>query len=107
MGVTAAVAAVVGTGYSVYSGEKQKKQQKKSLAMQRDANMKAETAANQQADKADIAQNRANRKKANVGGILSAANQAGKSGAAGTMLTGSMGVDPGSLNLGSNTLLGG
>ena len=34
MGVTAAVAAVVGTGYSVYSGEKQKKQQKKSLAMQ-------------------------------------------------------------------------
>tara|TARA_R110000796_G_scaffold42482_8_gene105022 strand:+ start:2394 stop:2717 length:324 start_codon:yes stop_codon:yes gene_type:complete len=107
MGVTAAVAAVVGTGYSVYSGEKQKKQQKKALAMQSDANVKAESQAKAQADRADVSQNRANRKKANVSGIMSAANQAGKSGAAGTMLTGSMGVDPSSLNLGSNTLLGG
>ena len=76
--------------------------------MQKDANTEAKNQATKAADTADQNMNRANRKKANVGGIMSRANQAGKSGAAGTMLTGSSGVDTASLNLGSSsTLLGG
>ena len=73
MAVTTAIAAVASTGYSIYKGEQQKKQQKKQLALQSQANEDARK----------------------------------QGGAAGTMLTGNMGIDPNQLNLGKSTLLGG
>ena len=55
----------------------------------------------------DIEQNKANRQTANVGAIKSKEEQSALSGPAGTMLTGSGGVDNSQYNLGGNTLLGG
>ena len=107
MVVSAFVAvAAVGVGYSIYSGEQQRKQQQKSLNMQRDANEQAKADAKRAEDRADIEQNRANRKKADVAAVQSKEEQAALSGPAGTMLTGNQGVDPDDLKLGGNTLLG-
>lgn len=100
MGVTAAVAAVVGTGYAVYSGER-------AASAQADAARKAEQNAKVQTDQADQAMNRANGKKPDIGAMLAANQQAAKGGQSGTMLTGPAGIDPNVLNLGKNTLLGG
>ena len=95
MVVSAFVAvAAVGVGYSIYSGEQQRKQQQKSLNMQRDANEQAKADAKRAEDRADIEQNRANRKKADVAAVQSKEEQAALSGPAGTMLTGNQGVDP-------------
>lgn len=58
------------------------------------------------ADQADQDFNKANRKTPDTMGLLSANQQASRGGVSGTMLTGSGGVDPGSLLLGKNTLLG-
>ena len=102
-----ATAVVVGTGYSIYSGEKQKEQQKKQLKLQEQANADAKQTAKEQADRADIEMNRANRKKADVAAIQSKEDPSALSGPAGTMLTGVQGVDPDKLKLGGNTLLGG
>lgn len=55
---------------------------------------------------ADENMNRATQKRPNTAGILSEAQQSGRAGVSGTMLTGSQGVDPSTLNLGRNTLLG-
>lgn len=62
--------------------------------------------ANATAKAADEANNRANQKQPDTGAILSAAQQAGKAGGSGTMLTGPQGVDPSALTLGKSTLLG-
>lgn len=68
----------------------------------------AETKAqmDQQLKMADEAKNRANQKTPNTRQILSEAEQAGKAGVSGTMLTGPQGIDPSSLTLGRNSLLG-
>jgi hypothetical protein len=58
------------------------------------------------ASAADQNFNKANQKTANTSAILSAAQQSGKMGASGTMLTGPQGVDPNQLSLGKSTLLG-
>lgn len=100
MGVTAAVAAVVGTGYSVYSGERANNAQESAM---RKGEAKAKTAA----DLADQANNRANAKRPNLGAMMGANASAAKMGGSGTMLTGAQGIDPGALSLGKNTLLGG
>lgn len=55
---------------------------------------------------ADESMNRANQKRPNTSRIVDEASQAGRAGSSGTMLTGSQGVDPGSLQLGRSTLLG-
>jgi hypothetical protein len=55
---------------------------------------------------ADENMNRATQKRPNTAGILASAQQAGKAGASGTMLTGPQGVDPAALTLGRSTLLG-
>jgi uncharacterized protein (DUF2345 family) len=99
MGVTAAVAAVVGTAYTVYSGER-------AADAQSSAQNEARANAEKQATAADQAQNKANQKKPDTSAILSAAGQAGKAGESGTMLTGPAGVGASTLNLGKNTLLG-
>lgn len=94
-----AAAAVAGTAYSIYNGQQQ-------ASAQRSAQDLARKTAAAQEKAGDEATNRANQKSADTTGALSAAMQAGKSGASGTMLTGAQGIDPGALNLGKSTLLG-
>ena len=94
-----AAAAVAGTAYSVYSGEKASKAQK---SAQRDA----KAAALKTEKQADEAMNAANRKTPNTNAMLDRAAGYGKSGPAGTMLTGNQGVKKSELDLGKNTLLG-
>ena len=107
MVVTAAVIGAASVGYQIYSGEQQRRQQKKQLRLQEQANADARQRAKEAADRADVEMNRANRKRADVSAIQSKEEQAALTGPAGTMLTGVQGVDPDQLNLGGNTLLGG
>ena len=100
MGVTAAIAAVVGGGYSIYSGER-------AASAQKDAQAKATVAQAKNETAADQAMNKANPKKPDTAGVMSQLQQAAKGGASGTMLTGPQGVDPALLSLGKSTLLGG
>ncbi len=104
MAFTAAAAAVVGTGYTIYQGEKQNKMQERSLQMQSQANQRAVESATKQEKSAEENIRAANRKQADVSSILAAAQDAG--GGDRTLLTGPMGVDPNQLALGRNTLLG-
>lgn len=98
--ITAAVTAVVSTGYSIYAGERAKDQQKQ-------AQQEARVAAQKQATQADQAFNAANKKKPDVNAMLQNNQAAGDMGGGGaTMLTGPTGVDPAALTLGKNTLLG-
>lgn len=110
-GVTAttvlAAAAVAGTAYSIYAGERQADKQAEALNQQRQAQAEAKTAAEKQQSTAEQNVNRANAKQPDAGAILSAATQAAKGGPAGTMLTGPQGVNPNELALGKSTLLGG
>lgn len=96
--VGAAVAAV--GAYTAYENGKDQQKTAKRASEQATAN------ARNQAKAADQAANRANQNQANTGAALDSASQAGKSGASGTMLTGPQGVDPSTLSLGKNTLLG-
>jgi Flp pilus assembly protein TadB len=97
MGVTAAVAAVVGAGYAVHSGEQAKNRQEDQAAAQKRANAKAEK-------QADQAMNRANQRTPDASTLLAEAQNRGLN--SGTMLTGAQGIDPSALTLGKNTLLG-
>lgn len=98
MGVMAA-AAVAGTAASIYNGQQQKSAAK-------DASRQAQANAAAQEKKAEQDMNRANQKKPDSSALLGAAMESGKAGNAGTLLTGTQGVDPNALNLGKNTLLG-
>lgn len=97
--IIGAIAAVAGSAYSIYSGEKASSAQKK-------ANAQAQTNAKKQAQQAEQDTNRANQKAPDIGALLSANQQQSLSGQSGTMLTGAQGVDPNSLSLGKSTLLG-
>jgi hypothetical protein len=94
------IAAVASTAYSIYSGER-------AASAQNEAQAKAEANAKKTADAADQANNKANQKRPDTGALASANEQAAKGGPSGTMLTGAQGIDPGALQLGKNTLLGG
>ena len=98
--VIAAVAAVAGAGVAYSNGQEQKKSAEASMNQAKANALKAEKQADQD-------NNRINQKKPDTSAILAAASQAGKGGVAGTMLTGSQGVDPNALSLGKSTLLGG
>jgi len=93
-------------GYQVYSGERSHREQQKQVAMQQQANKDAKQQAKEAADRADVEMNKANQKRANVAAIRSKEEQSALSGPAGTLLTGTSGVDPNKLKLGGNTLLG-
>lgn len=95
----------------------QRQLQAANLAAQQKAHAESLAAAEKQAaeskalmDKqlksADENMNRATQKRPNTSSILSEAEQAGKAGVSGTMLTGPTGVDPSELKLGKSTLLG-
>lgn len=95
-----AAAAVAGTAYSIYAGEKASKKQTA-------AQNEARAAAQKQEKLADEAVNAANRKTPDTGALLTAAGNMGATGPMSTMLTGPAGVDSNTLSLGKNTLLGG
>jgi len=95
----AAIAAISGVAVSVYNGQQQ-------AANQKDAMRQAKESADKQAALAEQDMNRGNQKRPDTMGILAAAQQAGKAGPSGTMLTGPQGIDPSALTLGRNTLLG-
>lgn len=88
-----AIVGGVSAGASVVQGEQARKAQSR--------------AARQARTEADRAFNRDNPKRPNAAGMMDEAQQAALSGNAGTMLTGPQGVNPASLTLGRNTLLGG
>lgn len=94
-----AAAAVAGTVIAYQNGQDAKDAASRS-AQQAQAN------ADKQMKSADEATNRANQKRPDTSAILGAAQQAGKAGASGTMLTGPTGIDPSTLQLGKSTLLG-
>jgi len=98
VGIAVAVSAV-GVGVSAAQGAEQADAAKKSME-QSQAN------ANKMAAQADQEFNKVNQKKPDTSAILSAAQQSGKMGASGTMLTGPQGIDPAKLSLGKSTLLG-
>lgn len=100
--VVAAVGAgalAASVGVQIHNGVQQGKAQKNAMNDARDNALKQESAAQQST-------NKANQKKPDTLAILSSAQQAGKAGPSGTMLTGPMGVDPNALTLGKTTLLG-
>lgn len=103
LGITAmqfaAGAAVAGTAYAIDSGEKNRT----AMHQQQD---EAKASAKVLADKADQANNAATAKKPNLATLLGANQAAAKGGVSGTMLTGPAGIDPNTLQLGKNTLLG-
>jgi len=107
MGITAAVAAVVGTTYAVYSGEQAKDRQKDALRQQEQAQQQQLTQAKEAASTSQQNINKANQRRPNTQAIMADTQMASGAGASGTMLTGPQGIDPQQLALGKNTLLGG
>ena len=107
MGVVAAIAAVGSTVVAVTSANNQRKVQERALEDQRKANDRAESRAMAEKQRSEQEYNRANRQNVDVESALDASELSAQQGASGTLLTGSMGVDPNQLNLSQNTLLGG
>lgn len=108
---TAAILAAAGamaaqTGYSIYAGEKGRKQQKSAMRAQEQAQQQAEARALSQQRSSEQAMAAANRKKPNISAIMQAAQEAGNQGAASTMLTGPKGVNPDDLDMAKTSLLG-
>ncbi len=92
--------AVAALALTAYNGDQARK-------AQNTANDQAIANAKSQQIAADEANNRANAKSPDTSAALTAAMLAGKSGQSSTMLTGPQGIDPNTLLLGKNTLLGG
>lgn len=91
-------AAVAGTAYTIYNGEKTR-------SIQNKANQQAKATAAATAQQAEEASNKANARRPDVAGLL-AGNSAAQGGQGSTMLTGAGGIDLSQLTLGKNTLLG-
>jgi hypothetical protein len=99
MGVSAAIMATAAAGATMYSAHQQRVAQEESIQAQKDSAAQAE-ATRPQASKAPGVKS--------VQTSQAGSGQAGGSpGVAQTFLTGAAGVDPSTLNLGKNTLLGG
>ena len=98
--VVGATAAVAGTGVAFMNGQKQASAQKKAASQ-------AEANANKLYAQQDQANNKANARGPNTDALFAQNQIEGQQGASGTMLTGPSGVDPNSLTLSKNTLLGG
>lgn len=97
--VAAVTTAVAYTAVTYTQGRKAAKQNQQAMNQ-------AQANADRAASQAQQDFNRANSKRPNIGQIMASAQMASRSGQAGTMLTGAAGVDPNSLSLGKNTLLG-
>jgi 4-diphosphocytidyl-2C-methyl-D-erythritol kinase len=111
-GMTTAIAlaslgvAAIGTGVATYNGIQQNDAQKQGLKNQTTATQTAEANALSTERKNELVTNAANQKTPDISDILARAAQASKTGVGSTMLTGSGGVSPTSLNLGKTSLLG-
>jgi hypothetical protein len=99
--VSAAGVVVAGAGVAISASNASDQADASKKAMQQSQANAAKTAT-----AADQAFNQQNQKKPDTSAILSAAQQSGKMGASGTMLTGPQGVDVSQLTLGKSTLLG-
>lgn len=86
--------------------DKPKQQAQDAAAESRTAAEQAVKSSERQADLAYNQVQRGQGKTPDVGSMLAGNQQAAKGGDSGTMLTGPGGVDPATLNLGKNTLLG-
>lgn len=95
----ATLAAAASTGYSIYSGEKARKEQKKATLLARQDSEKA-------AQQADQANNRANPKQPNFAALLKQNRDSESGGVRGTYLTGAGGAPVAPGMLGRSTLLG-
>jgi hypothetical protein len=84
----------------------QRAAQSASLAQAAKSASESKALMDKQLKASDENMNRALQKRPNTSRIVDEAAQAGKAGASGTMLTGSMGIDPSKLQLGRNSLLG-
>ena len=107
MVVTAVVATVASTYVAVKSANDQRRVQEKALEEQRRSNEKAEQRAVQEQERTEQEYNRANQKRAEIEKTVDETELSAQEGAGGTLLTGPSGVDPNTLNLSKNTLLGG
>ena len=107
MAVVGAIAAIGTTIASVSAANEQRKIQKKQMEQQRRANEQALTRAEEEKQRSEMEYNRANRQNVDVESALDASKLSTKQGASGTLLTGSMGVNPEELDTSKNTLLGG
>jgi Flp pilus assembly protein TadB len=99
MAVTSAIAAVAGTAYSVYSGQRSAKMQKR-------AGQQAAQQAEQAQRQAEREFNRANQKTPDITAMLRRNRAAGSGGVGGTFLTGQAGAPVSAGMLGRSTLLG-
>lgn len=95
-----AAAAVAGAAISYKNGQAQQASAKKAQQQQK-------TQAEQLYSQQDQANNKANARGPNTDALFAQNQIEGQQGDSGTMLTGPNGVDPGSLTLGKNTLIGG
>lgn len=86
--------------------EAQRAAQAASLAAAQKQAAESRALMDKQLKAAEESMNRATQKRPNTSSILSEAEQAGKAGVSGTMLTGPLGVDPSELKLSKSTLLG-
>ena len=89
------------------AADEQRRVQKKALEEQRKSNEKAEQRAVQEQERTEQEYNRANQKRAEIEKTVDESELSAQEGAGGTLLTGPSGVDPNTLNLSKNTLLGG
>lgn len=106
-GVFAAIAVGLGaimTGYSIYAGEQAASQQKKQLAMQKEAQDAQLAQQKSQMKLAEEATNKANQKAPDLG-ILAKEKMAAQQGVGETMLTGQLGIPQEKLSLGKKTTL--
>ena len=83
MVVSAVIVGAATVGSQLYASSQQRKQQKKQLALQRQANQDARDRAKEASDRADIEFNKANRKRADVSAITKKEEQAAMAGAGG------------------------
>ena len=74
-------------GATIYQGQKSASVQKKALAQQDEMQQQAQAAATRQERLNEDAQQRANRRKPDIGAMLASAQAMGKQGAASTVLT--------------------
>lgn len=98
--VIGATAAVAGAGVAYKNGQEQNQLAKQNAAQ-------SKTAADQLYNQQEQATNKANAKMPNTDAMFAQNQIAGQQGPSSTMLTGPMGVDPSSLSLGKNSLVGG
>jgi hypothetical protein len=107
MAFVAAGAAIAGLGSGIYSGEVGRKQQKKALRSQQQAQARSEARATSQQRRSEQEQRRLNRRQPDLMGILGRARQSALQGTGSTLLTGPGGVPKGRVALGQSSLLGG